>query len=108
LIQTYCLVKLTVTIKQLARATREEAPMTDPPEDADAAGGSPDPSTTGTPRWVKAFGIIALLVVVLFIVVMLIGGGDHGPGRHTGGGTSGTETTGGHTGPPPASHDQQP
>jgi uncharacterized membrane protein len=36
---------------------------------------------TGAPRWVKAFGIIALIVVVL-IVVMLVVGGNHGPGRH--------------------------
>jgi hypothetical protein len=55
-------------------------------------------STTGTPRWVKVFGLIALVVVVLFVVVMLIGGG-HGPGRHTSGG--GSDTPGGHIGPPP-------
>jgi hypothetical protein len=41
-------------------------------------------STTSTPRWVKVFGIIALVVVVLFVVLLLVGGG-HGPGRHTGG-----------------------
>ena len=46
---------------------------------------TPDPeSTTGTPRWVKVFGVIALVVVVLFVVVLLVGGGEHGPGRHTG------------------------
>jgi ABC-type transporter Mla subunit MlaD len=39
-------------------------------------------STTGTPLWVKVFGIIGLALVVLFVVLMLIGG--HGPGRHTG------------------------
>jgi len=39
-------------------------------------------STTGTPRWVKVSGIIALALVVLFVIVMLTGGG-HGPGRHT-------------------------
>jgi len=39
-------------------------------------------STTGTPRWVKVFGIIAL-VLILMLVIMLIAGGDHGPGRHT-------------------------
>jgi len=39
----------------------------------------------GTPRWVKATGIIALVVVVLIAIVMLTGGaGQHGPGRHTG------------------------
>jgi hypothetical protein len=36
----------------------------------------------GTPRWVKAFGIIALVLVVL-VVVVLVTGTDHGPGRHS-------------------------
>ena len=43
--------------------------------------------TTGTPRWVKVFGIIALLVVLLFAILLLTGG-PHGPGRHTGGSPS--------------------
>ena len=38
---------------------------------------------TGTPRWVKVFGIIALVVVLLFVILLLAGGGGHGPGRHT-------------------------
>lgn len=43
-------------------------------------------STTGPPRWVKVFGIIALVAVVLVGVLLLAGGGPggHGPGRHTG------------------------
>ncbi len=54
----------------------------------DEAGlGSDRGPTTGTPAWVKAFGIIALVVVLLFVVAKLTGlGGDHGPGRHGGGG----------------------
>jgi hypothetical protein len=48
-------------------------------------GVGPDPgSTTSPPRWVKVFGIIALVVILLFVVLLLTGGG-HGPGRHTGG-----------------------
>ncbi|MBA2759561.1 MAG: hypothetical protein H0U38_07705 [Chloroflexia bacterium] len=46
----------------------------------DAAGVRP-----GTPRWVKVFGIIALVVVLLIAALMLTGGsggGGHGPGRH--------------------------
>ena len=39
-------------------------------------------STTGTPRWVKVFGIIAIALVVLFVILIVVGG--HGPGRHTG------------------------
>jgi hypothetical protein len=38
-------------------------------------------STTGTPRWVKVFAAIALVIVVLFVVLLLTGG--HGPRRHT-------------------------
>ncbi len=38
-------------------------------------------STYHTPRWVKLFGIIALILVLL-IGIMLLTGGDHGPSRH--------------------------
>ena len=38
----------------------------------------------GTPRWVKVFGIIAVVLVLLFVVIQFTGfGGSHGPGRHT-------------------------
>jgi hypothetical protein len=40
------------------------------------------PPNPGPPRWVKVFGLIALVVVLLVVVGMLIGG-EHGPGRHT-------------------------
>jgi hypothetical protein len=39
-------------------------------------------STTSTPRWVKAFGIIGLALILLFVIAMLLSGGNHGPGRH--------------------------
>ena len=42
-------------------------------------------AATGTPRWVKIFGIVALVLVLLVVVLLLVGGGSHGPGRHTGG-----------------------
>jgi hypothetical protein len=45
-------------------------------------------STRGTPRWVKAFGIIALVLVVLF-VISLLAGVRHGPGMHTPSGDAG-------------------
>ena len=36
-----------------------------------------------TPRWVKVFAGIALVLLVLLAVVILTGrGGGHGPGRH--------------------------
>ena len=40
---------------------------------------------TATPRWVKVFGVIALVLLLLFAIVMITGrGGEHGPGRHNG------------------------
>jgi hypothetical protein len=51
------------------------------PDTGDDTGAGPDgESTTGTPRWVKVFGIVAVVVVLLFVVLLLTGG--HGPGRH--------------------------
>ncbi|OLO27023.1 hypothetical protein BTR23_21035 [Alkalihalophilus pseudofirmus] len=35
-----------------------------------------------TPRWVKVFGIIAIVLVLLVVIIMVISGGEHGPGRH--------------------------
>jgi len=48
------------------------------------------PPYPGTPRWVKAFGIIALVVVLLFLILLFAHGSggrhtpsDRGPGGHT-------------------------
>jgi hypothetical protein len=74
--------------------------MPDPSRDRDIGESrveSDSGSTTGTPRWVKVFGVIALIVIGLFVIVALVGG-EHGPGRHTPGGSN---TPGIHTGPPP-------
>jgi hypothetical protein len=75
--------------------------MADPPpspDTSDDTGVGPDRgSTSGTPRWVKVFGIIAAVVVLLLVILLLTGGG-HGPSRHTGG-------LGGHT--PPIEHAMQ-
>jgi hypothetical protein len=59
---------------------------------------SPDPdgdtaNDTGTPRWVKVFGIIALIVILLFVILLLTRG-SHGPGRHIGGDASHTPSSG--------------
>ncbi|PAE36667.1 hypothetical protein [Bacillus sp. 7884-1] len=36
-----------------------------------------------TPRWVKVFGIIAIVLILLFVILKLTGiGGNHDPGRH--------------------------
>lgn len=44
----------------------------------------PDPGTIHTtPRWVKIFGIIALLLALLIVFIVFTGiGGPHGPSRH--------------------------
>jgi hypothetical protein len=48
------------------------------------------PPDTGTPRWVKVFGIIALVVVLLVVILLFTRGpGGHGPGDHTPSGGSG-------------------
>jgi hypothetical protein len=65
--------------------------MADPPLDSG--------STTGTPRWVKVFGITAVLVVLVVVVLLVFGGGEHGPSRHSLGSAT-IDTAGSHTGPP--------
>jgi hypothetical protein len=53
--------------------------MADLPPDRDSNGDTgvgPDcGSTTSTPRWVKMFGIIALVLVLLFVILHLTGSG---------------------------------
>jgi len=68
--------------------------MTAPDSNGDTGVGPERGSSTGTPVWVKVFGIIALVVVLLFVFLLLAGGGGHGPGRHT--------PSGGAGGPAPA------
>jgi hypothetical protein len=76
-------------------------------EDVNTGVGSDPDVTTGAPRWVKVFGIIVLGLAVLFVGLKLTGvGGNHGPGRHSGGGSpsSGVTENGGHK-PPPGMQD---
>ena len=49
-----------------------------------SAGADGTGDVAGTPRWVKVFGVVALVVVLLVAAVALAGGGagGHGPGRH--------------------------
>lgn len=56
------------------------------PDSPDGSEVEPDhEATTGPPRWVKVFGIIALVVILVFLVLLVAGGGGgHGPGRHGG------------------------
>ena len=48
------------------------------------------PPYPGTPRWVKVFGII-VIVLVLLVVARVFIGGEHGPGRHTPSGEAGSQ-----------------
>lgn len=62
--------------------------MTDPPrysETNEGGGAGADrKSGSGTPRWVKVFGIDALLVALLVAILLLtVGARGHGPSRHT-------------------------
>lgn len=48
-------------------------------------------SPTGTPRWVKVFGTIILVVILLF-VILLFTKGPHRPGLHASSGGPGGYT----------------
>ena len=60
-----------------------------------------------TPRWVKVFGAVVVLIVVLLVIVLVVRGpGGHGPGRHAPSRDSTPpRDTGGHE-PPTGSHTQ--
>ena len=51
----------------------------DPGTDAQSEGSRPAASPPGMPGWVKAFGIVALVLIMLFVVLHLTG---HGMGGH--------------------------
>ena len=72
----------------------------DPDRRGDTDEGLDRVSTTaraGTPRWVKVFGIITLVVLVLMVVLLFAIGGEHGPGRHLPAGDDGSH-------PPPVAY----
>ncbi len=63
------------------------------PDSSGDTGDEPDRgSSTSTPRWVKVFGIIGLVLVLRFVIMMFTGGGGHGPGRHTPAAEAGGDT----------------
>jgi hypothetical protein len=42
-----------------------------------------EPQAYRTPRWVKVFGIVVLIIILLHSILTFTGiGGQHGPGRH--------------------------
>ena len=50
------------------------------------------PPYPGTPRWVKVFGIIAIVLLLFVLLNVLTGGGPHGPGRHGSSGEAGAHS----------------
>lgn len=84
----------------------DEAPRSDADSGEDAAPESRHQLTTGTPSWVKVFGVVALvlvLVLVIGLITGLAGPGGHGPSRHAPSGEADTPSSGateGHTPPP--------
>ncbi len=74
---------------------KEETQMTNVPPNtgANSGVGHDRGAPTGTPRWVKLFGIVALVLILLFVVIQLSGrGGDHGPGNHVPSGAAADDT----------------
>jgi hypothetical protein len=82
-----------ITVK--TTTMKEDTHMADlppyPDESGDTGVGLGRSSTSGIPRWVRVFGIIALVLVLLF-VISLLAGVRHGPGLHTPSGDAGGHT----------------
>lgn len=55
--------------------------MTEPSRPSEASTGNRHVSSAGTPRWVKVFGLIAIVLIAVFVVLHLTG---HGLGGHMG------------------------
>lgn len=64
----------------------EEPPSPDPKRglhDGPDNGRDDNPEdAAGTPRWVKAFGVVAAVLVLMFVVLHLARGGFRGHGGH--------------------------
>ena len=56
--------------------------MADPSRYTDTGVGPARGSATGTPRWVKVFGIIVFIVVLLFVILIFTGVLDPFMGGH--------------------------
>ena len=56
----------------------EPPPTTPGDADGDTRVGPDRGLPPGTPRWVKVFGIVAIVLVLLFVILHLAGGGFGG------------------------------
>src|SRR4051794_19573754 len=96
--ETVCIARLEAVGEQAEEDTMADQPSV-PGGDADRMSRQPperwppdgvDPpaaeSNARTPRWVKVFGLVGVLLVLLIIVMLLSG---HSPGRHMHGGLGG-------------------
>ena len=62
----------------------------------------PQRSARGTPRWVKVFAIVFILLILLVAVALVTDlGGPHGPGRHIPPAEPGGDTSSGEGGDTP-------
>ena len=52
--------------------------MAEPPPYTDSDGGDDGKPAAGSPRWVKALGVIALVLVLMFVILHLTYGGFGG------------------------------
>lgn len=68
--------------------------MTDPSPNTAADVRPTEDRPPSTPRWVKVFGVIGIVLVLLFGIIKFAGSGNHGPDRHI---PSGSASTNGET-----------
>ncbi|WP_434044028.1 MULTISPECIES: hypothetical protein [Sorangium] len=75
--------------------------MADPSRTPEAGLGLDRGSTPPTPRWVKAFAAVVVVLIVLWVALHLTGRSLGGPGSHAPTGGLGGDAPSGHRGPAP-------
>jgi hypothetical protein len=53
-----------------------------PDSNGDTGVGPDRGSPPSTPRWVKVFVVITIILILLFVILQLVSGGEHGTRRH--------------------------
>jgi hypothetical protein len=64
------------------RGPRADSSVQAPPQCPSIIGIEELPPYPGAPRWVRVFGVIALVLVLLLALMMIVRTDGHGPGRH--------------------------